>query len=284
MTTEPTTRCPFCGEEILAVAIKCKHCASDLTGSAPRAAAASPGVPVSTADFGWALLGVPLAGTLLLWFWVTNLAMIQGPGSATMLIVVGVILVTAALTAIEAGKLGMKADKTQGSYSPTQWMFMCIFLWIVGYPAYLFKRRHYGRSNLLVWGIVIALVFTGSATAIGEAIEAKNAEIRAQIDKLKDVQNTFGAAPSADFAGARSRIDAYCKRIAHAAGGSHGIEESCLTMENQAWRHMYVDNEFPAIDSQIKRHCDTPTINDSFSFQEQCIKEEIDAKASASSP
>jgi hypothetical protein len=30
-TPEPTRACPFCGEQILAVAIKCKHCGSDLT-------------------------------------------------------------------------------------------------------------------------------------------------------------------------------------------------------------------------------------------------------------
>ena len=29
---EATKRCPFCSEEILAAAIKCKHCQSDLTG------------------------------------------------------------------------------------------------------------------------------------------------------------------------------------------------------------------------------------------------------------
>jgi hypothetical protein len=39
--TEPNTAnraCPFCGEQILAVAVKCKHCGSSITDPAPASA------------------------------------------------------------------------------------------------------------------------------------------------------------------------------------------------------------------------------------------------------
>lgn len=39
MTNQPTKLCPFCAEEILNVAVKCKHCKADL--ASPSAADAS---------------------------------------------------------------------------------------------------------------------------------------------------------------------------------------------------------------------------------------------------
>ena len=45
-TTEPTKRCPYCGEEILAVAVKCRYCGSNLAAPAPPLAPQPPPVIV----------------------------------------------------------------------------------------------------------------------------------------------------------------------------------------------------------------------------------------------
>lgn len=310
--TRTTKRCPFCAEEILAIAIKCKHCGSNLAGAST--------VPVeakSTADFGWALLGVPLAGTLVIWTWVSSLAMIQGPGGATTFIVAAVVIGTAALAAIEAAKLGMKANKLEGTYSPTQWMFLCLFMWVIGYPAYLFKRRHYGRSNLLVPGIAVIVVFLGTVAIIVSAINDKMTEIQTSLSKLQmpeishlqeaskvhqDLQ--VAAEPSnppvpdaqlepkeGDLSlvkksdpKAALKMDAHCKTVARSAGGSYVIEEGCRMMEIEAWKHLVLDKEFPTLDEQLLRRCTAGPFNESFVLEEECIKMEIDAKASMRSP
>ena len=45
-TIEETKRCPYCGEEILAVAVKCKHCGSMLTAPPPAPQPPPPPPPV----------------------------------------------------------------------------------------------------------------------------------------------------------------------------------------------------------------------------------------------
>jgi hypothetical protein len=63
--------CPLCGESILAVAIKCKHCGSMLSGDAP-AGQVGPQATTTEPDetLGFAMVGIPVFGTLLVWFWV----------------------------------------------------------------------------------------------------------------------------------------------------------------------------------------------------------------------
>jgi hypothetical protein len=285
--------CQFCGEQILAVAIKCKHCGSDLR--APEVASSS---PARSTDLGWMLLGLPIAGAILLWFWVANMALIQGPGSAAELIVVGVVLGTAALAAIEAGKLGMKTDKAAGSYSPGQWAALLALLWVIGYPAYLFKRRHFGKTNLMVWGIVVAVIFIGSAGIILGAVNAKVGEIQANLAAIQSSTASSSApspraineappsvaeqpppaiAPSREVA--RTKIAAYCKDLSANGGGGYEIEETCRKLELEAWTHLALGNEFANVDATMLRQCASSPMNDSFQIEETCLKQEASAKA-----
>lgn len=129
------------------------------------------------ADYGVFLLAIPIVSTLLILFWVGNMNLLQSPGDSMALIMIGTVVGTAILAAMEASKLGMVSDRKKGTYSPTAWFFIVSFLWIIGYPAYLFKRRHYGLKNRLGSGIAVAFVFVGTFSAYGAAIESKKAEV-----------------------------------------------------------------------------------------------------------
>lgn len=285
---DATKPCQFCGEQILTVAIKCKHCGSDLR---------SPDVGRSSAarstDLGWMLLGLPIAGAILLWFWVANMALIQGPGSVAEFVIVGVVLGTAALAAIEAGKLGMKADKAMGSYSPGQWAALLALLWVIGYPAYLFKRRHYGKANLIVSGIVVAVIFIGSAGIILAAINAKVGELQASLAAIQSPAASLQAineaprsvaeqppppiAPTREVA--KTKIAAYCKDLSTSGGGGYEIEETCRKLEFEAWTHLALGHEFANADATMLRQCASSPMNDSFQIEETCLKQEASAKA-----
>ena len=186
--SEEMKRCQFCGEEILAIAKKCKHCGSNLEEVVPSEATVSK----PAADYGMFLLAIPVIATMLIWFWVSGMNLLQSPGDTMALIMLATVLGTAIVAAMEASKVGMKTDRSKGTYSPTAWFFVITLLWIIGYPVYLFKRKHYGLANRLILGILVALIFVGSWGAMNSAIEAKKAEIRANIQQMQSQLESLG--------------------------------------------------------------------------------------------
>lgn len=151
------------------------------------------------ADYGLFLLIVPVAACVLAWFWIGSMNLLEGPGSKLDGLMVVAILATAVIAATEASKVGMVSDRAKGTYSPIAWFFLIALLWIVGYPAYLLKRRHYGLRNQLVAGLAIALVFVGTYYALGSTINAKVDEVQgavhefqSQAQKLQDQAQKLG--------------------------------------------------------------------------------------------
>lgn len=136
-------------------------------------------------DYEIFLLGLPLLSTLIIWFWVSGMNLLQRPGDTMSLIMLVTVIGTAIIAALEASKLGMVSDRKKGTYGPTAWFFLIMLLWIVCYPIYLLKRKSYGLKNRLVSGIIVAIIFMGSWSIMSTAIDTKISEVKQQINSMR---------------------------------------------------------------------------------------------------
>ena len=101
--------------------------------------------------FAIASLGVPLLSGCILLF-VTSFAPILAISVVT-------VIVSSALLAIDAGRLGnidLKGRKRESA------LWLLLSMWIIGYPFAFFRRKHFGGPNLGIPSILIALFFVGA--------------------------------------------------------------------------------------------------------------------------
>lgn len=64
-------------------------------------------------------------------------------------IMIVIVIITSIWVLIDAGKVGFKSGKLGGSfdYGPGGWFIFCLLFWIIGFPAYLYKRSQYEAMN-----------------------------------------------------------------------------------------------------------------------------------------
>jgi hypothetical protein len=59
------------------------------------------------------------------------------------------IVITSIWVVSDAKSIGVKKGQVKGilDMGPWGWLFVCLFLWIVGFPAYLAMRSKYKAAN-----------------------------------------------------------------------------------------------------------------------------------------
>lgn len=165
-----TQQCPFCGETILKIAVKCKHCGSFLGQKAASASRTNgeessilpvfskPAGPIG--GMGWALLLTPFISALIFQFLLHG-AIKGDTDDFSPFFVVGFIpvLLTTILITIEAVKVGAggtndlnpKGTRREG---PVLWFITGLLFCIVVYPWWMKRRAEYGFRNLRVFSIL----------------------------------------------------------------------------------------------------------------------------------
>lgn len=129
------------------------------------------------------MLVVPLLSTGLVWLWVGQMNLFQSPESSLGLLSVITVCVTAALGAAEAGQVGAGSERDISPegltrQGPVAWFFALLLIWIVGFPAWLWARHRYGRTSMVVGGILVAIVFAGSVVLVGAGIADTRQRLR----------------------------------------------------------------------------------------------------------
>ena len=128
------------------------------------------------------ILLLPLGATILIWFWIGKMNLLQKPGSALTVVMLITIILTGVLVGIEASFL--KIGKNEKRTGPIGWAVVVMLFWIIGYPCYLFWRSRYGAKNLIIGALLVMIIFLGCGGLVGFAIETSLEEARRALRDL----------------------------------------------------------------------------------------------------
>jgi len=109
---------------------------------------------------------LPLAGAILMGIFVGQFSFSGVATKAVLLFGIAIIAATAGLIAVDASTLKMGPLSIPKESGPLTWAIGVFFLWIVGFPLYLYKRSKHGALNLAGVGILSMIVFLFTSSSV----------------------------------------------------------------------------------------------------------------------
>jgi len=187
--------CPQCGADneipsnYLGKEVVCPLCRGDYVAEATIARPAFPaptaegytdrdnvkeGLPILVA------ITTPIFSAMLIYFWIGQMNMLQGPASKLALVLVLTVWITAIAIGADALNLGIGSESRRGglrvsrgsakSIGAVGFAVAVVFLWVVFYPFYFHYRTNYGGKNYVILSLLGLVCFLVSAFIIGGLI------------------------------------------------------------------------------------------------------------------
>lgn len=151
--------CRSCGEISPAGSSACMHCGSSFNQAASAIDLATKVAKAFGQNFDPIKASIWIIGAIALYvaIFVLPVHPVHFPMRRLVYAYLGVIMATACLVYVDAENLGTKLDiEGVPELSPLHWFLITLFLWPIGFPAYLLARAQFGQLKLVRIGLVSA--------------------------------------------------------------------------------------------------------------------------------